>query len=86
LEFFGRDEIGVVQERGADTFRRRRETYRSEKRMRSRSDSGIAGRALIVPKRSSATRTARHRPNQLYIVGIGPGRLEQLTLRATEVL
>jgi precorrin-3B C17-methyltransferase len=54
--------------------------------MRSRSDSGIAGRGADRAQTVLPQRDDRYRPNQLYIVGIGPGRLEHLTLRATEVL
>ena len=54
--------------------------------MRSRSDSGIAGRGTDRAQAIFPQRDGRHRPNQLYIVGIGPGSLEHLTLRATEVL
>jgi precorrin-3B C17-methyltransferase len=54
--------------------------------MRSRSDSVIAGRGADRAQAVLPQRDGRHRPNQLYIVGIGPGSLEHLTLRATEVL
>ena len=54
--------------------------------MRSRSDPGLAGRGTDRAQTVHPQRDGRHRPNQLYIVGIGPGSLEHLTLRATEVL
>jgi precorrin-3B C17-methyltransferase len=54
--------------------------------MRSRSDSGITERGADRSQAILPQRDGRHRPNQLYIVGIGPGSLEHLTLRATEVL
>jgi precorrin-3B C17-methyltransferase len=54
--------------------------------MRSHSHTGVAGRDPDRSQAIIAQRDGRHRPHQLYIVGIGPGRLEHLTLRATEVL
>jgi len=54
--------------------------------MRSRSHTGVAGREPDCSQAVLPQRDGRHRPHQLYIVGIGPGRLEHLTLRATEVL
>lgn len=54
--------------------------------MRSRSHSGVAGRDTDRSQAVLPQRDRRHRPHQLYVVGIGPGRLEHLTLRATEVL
>ena len=54
--------------------------------MRSRSHTGVAGRDTDRSQAVLPQRDRRHRPHQLYIVGIGPGRLEHLTLRATEVL
>jgi precorrin-3B C17-methyltransferase len=54
--------------------------------MRSGSHSGIAGRGPDRAQADLPQRDDRHRPHQLYIVGIGPGSLSHLTLRATEVL
>lgn len=54
--------------------------------MRSRSHTGVAGRDTDRSQAVLPQRDRRHRPHQLYVVGIGPGRLEHLTLRATEVL
>jgi precorrin-3B C17-methyltransferase len=54
--------------------------------MRSRSDSGLAGRGADRAQAILPQRDGGHRPNQLYVVGIGPGSLDHLTLRATEVL
>jgi precorrin-3B C17-methyltransferase len=54
--------------------------------MRSRSDSGLAGRGADRAQAILPQRDGSHRPNQLYVVGIGPGSLDHLTLRATEVL
>jgi precorrin-3B C17-methyltransferase len=54
--------------------------------MRSNRHPGGARRDPDRPQAVLAERDRGHRPHQLYIVGIGPGRLEHLTLRAHEVL
>jgi precorrin-3B C17-methyltransferase len=54
--------------------------------MRSRSDSIVAGRGADRAQALLAQRDGRHRPHPLYVVGIGPGSPEHLTLRAAEVL
>ena len=66
----------AVAERGAHPFGRRRETHRSAERMRSRSHPGVARRDADRSQADLDQRDGRHRPHQLYIVGIGPGRLE----------
>jgi len=128
LEFFGRDEIGGVE----DTVPTPSAAVAQHVGVKSVCEAaailGSRGGALIVPKQTSTNATvaiarikacrrtgglefsgsggkglpypgasnvehATRRPtpgghgtNQLYIVGIGPGRLEHLSQRATEVL
>jgi len=86
LEFFSREEIGVVQD-AMPTPSAAVEKHIGVKSV-CEAAAILASRsgALIVPKRSSRNATVAIGPNQLYIVGIGPGSLEHLTLRATEVL
>ncbi|MBI5580230.1 MAG: precorrin-3B C(17)-methyltransferase [Deltaproteobacteria bacterium] len=54
--------------------------------MRSHSHPSDARRGTGRAQAHDPQRDGRHRTRQLYIVGIGPGSLEHLTLRATEVL
>ena len=86
LEFFGREDDQPGGGRRANPFRHGRETHRSEKRMRSHSHTSDARRGTDRAQADDPQRDGRHRTRQLYIVGIGPGSLEHLTLRATEVL
>jgi len=54
--------------------------------MRSRSNSSSTERNLDRSQTIHSKRDPSHRPNQLFVVGIGPGDLNHLTKRAIDVL
>lgn len=54
--------------------------------MRSHSHSGVKGREPDRAQTVLPQCDGRGRPHPLYIVGIGPGRIDHLTQRAVEVL
>lgn len=54
--------------------------------MRSRSNSGSPGRNPDRSQTVDQKRDRGHRANQLFVVGIGPGNLDNLTKRALDVL
>ena len=54
--------------------------------MRSRSNSSSTERKTDRSQTIDPKRDPGHRPNQLFVVGIGPGNLNHLTKRAIDVL